>query len=173
MQGIHKLDRFPHLSMLLLLLKKRPVWCLHWPAFSSQKDFVCQLTQFAARERRSGMNRIVHPDWVKLSVELNCAPNQNMKFSFHYKYTTPTHVHHFSLEYYKKFLDACSAFHLAKFKTNLPNKLPGPVFALILFKFPYCPVGWGYRIHQLLLFRGVRHLTSNECLEYDTKRSRF
>ena len=40
---------------------------------------------FAARERRSGLNRIGHPDWVKLSVELNCAPNQNMKFSFHYK----------------------------------------------------------------------------------------
>ena len=31
----------------------------------------------AARERRSGMNRISHPDWVKLCVELNCAPNQN------------------------------------------------------------------------------------------------
>ena len=23
------------------------------------------------------MNRISHPDWVKLCVELNCAPNQN------------------------------------------------------------------------------------------------
>ena len=23
------------------------------------------------------MNRIGHPDWVKLCVELNCAPNQN------------------------------------------------------------------------------------------------
>ena len=30
------------------------------------------------------MNRIGHPDWVKLSVELNCAPNQNTKFPFHY-----------------------------------------------------------------------------------------
>ena len=39
---------------------------------------------FAVPERRSGMNRIGHPDWVKLSVELNCAPNQNTKFSFHY-----------------------------------------------------------------------------------------
>ena len=29
---------------------------------------------------RSGLNRISHPDWVKLSVELNCAPNQNTKF---------------------------------------------------------------------------------------------
>ena len=28
----------------------------------------------------SGLNRISHPDWVKLCVELNCAPNQNTKF---------------------------------------------------------------------------------------------
>ena len=32
------------------------------------------------RKWRSGLNRISHPDWVKLSVELNCAPNQNTKF---------------------------------------------------------------------------------------------
>ena len=35
----------------------------------------------------SGVNRIGHPDWVKLSVELNCAPNQNTKFSL------PLHCH--------------------------------------------------------------------------------
>ena len=33
------------------------------------------------------MNRIRHPDWVKLCVELNCAPNQNTKFPFHYTFT--------------------------------------------------------------------------------------
>ena len=54
---------------------------LHWAALSSQREWVWQLTQFAARKRRSGVNRIGHPDWVKLSVELNCAPNQNTKFS--------------------------------------------------------------------------------------------
>ena len=27
-----------------------------------------------------GENRISNPDWVKLCVELNCAPNQNTKF---------------------------------------------------------------------------------------------
>ena len=36
----------------------------------------------AARERRSGLNRIGHPDWVKLCVKLNCAPNQT---AFYYK----------------------------------------------------------------------------------------
>ena len=38
----------------------------------------------AARERRSGLNGRGHPDWVKLCVELNCAPNQN---TFCYNFT--------------------------------------------------------------------------------------
>ena len=33
-----------------------------------------------------------------------------------------------------------------------------------------CPVGWGYRIHRLLLCRGVRP-SPNECPGYDTKQS--
>ena len=55
------------------------VRCLHWSAFSSQRECVWQLTRFGGRKWRSGVNRISHPDWVKLSVELNCAPNQNTK----------------------------------------------------------------------------------------------
>ena len=31
-----------------------------------------------------------------------------------------------------------------------------------------CLVGWDYRIHRLILCRGVRP-TTNECPEYDTK----
>ena len=34
----------------------------------------------------------------------------------------------------------------------------------------YCPVGWGCRIHRLLLCRGVRP-TPNKCPGYDTKQS--
>ena len=38
------------------------------------------------------------------------------------------------------------------------------------FQLKFCPVGWGCRIHQLLLCRGVRpHL--NECPGYVTKQS--
>ena len=37
--------------------------------------------------------------------------------------------------------------------------------------FPHCPVGWGCRIHRLLLCRGVRPPPANECPEYDTKQS--
>ena len=33
-----------------------------------------------------------------------------------------------------------------------------------------CPVGWGWRIHWLLLCKGVRP-PPNECLGYDTKQS--
>ena len=32
-----------------------------------------------------------------------------------------------------------------------------------------CPVGWGYRIYWLHLYRGVRHL--KDCPDYDTKQS--
>ena len=35
----------------------------------------------------------------------------------------------------------------------------------------YCPVGWGCRIHRLLLCRGVRPPPPNECPGYDTKQS--
>ena len=34
----------------------------------------------------------------------------------------------------------------------------------------FSPVGWGFRIHQLHLFRGVRP-SPNECLDYDIKQS--
>ena len=63
-----------------IAIEEQPVGRLHWSAFSSQRDWVWQLTRFADRKRRSGVNRISHPDWMKLSVELNCAPNQNTKF---------------------------------------------------------------------------------------------
>ena len=36
-------------------------------------------------------------------------------------------------------------------------------------KIKTCPVGWGCRIHPLLLYRGVR--PPNECPGYDTKQS--
>ena len=64
-----------------IAIEERPIWRLHWSAFSSQRGCVWQLTRFGGRKWRSGLNRISHPDWVKLSVELNCAPNQNTKFS--------------------------------------------------------------------------------------------
>ena len=59
---------------------ERPMGRLHWSAFSSQRDCVWQLIRFASPKWRSELNRIGHPDWVKLSVELNCVPNQNTKY---------------------------------------------------------------------------------------------
>ena len=54
-----------------IAIEERPVWRLHWSAFSSQRGCVWQLTRFFGRKWKSGLNRIGHPDWVKLSVELN------------------------------------------------------------------------------------------------------
>ena len=34
-----------------------------------------------------------------------------------------------------------------------------------------CPVGWGCRIHRLLLCRGVRLPPAKKCPGYDTKQS--
>ena len=69
-----------------IAIEEWPVWRLHWSAFSSQREWVWQLTRFGGRKWRSGLNRISHPDWLKLSVELNCAPNQNTDFPFHYRF---------------------------------------------------------------------------------------
>ena len=81
------------------------VKCMHWAALTSWKASllkngqcdVCTGRRPPAKEtgfgslpdlltgnERSGVNRIGHPDRVKLSVELNCAPNQNTDFPFHY-----------------------------------------------------------------------------------------
>ena len=61
-------------------IEERPVWRLHWSVFSSQRDCVWQLTRFGGRKWRSGLNKISHPDLVKLSVELNLRAKQNTKF---------------------------------------------------------------------------------------------
>ena len=67
------------------VIEERPVWRLHWTAFSSQRVWVWQLTQFpVARKERPGLNNIVHPDWVKLSVELNLRAKPKYKIFLHY-----------------------------------------------------------------------------------------
>ena len=75
MQGIHKLDRFPHVSMLLLLKNV----CIG--RRRSAKKTVWQFTQFLLPGKEVRKDRIGHPDWAKLCVELNCVPNENMKFA--------------------------------------------------------------------------------------------
>ena len=84
-QGIHKLDRFLHVSMLLLLLLlKNGEGDVCTGRRCSAKEIVFgSLPNFCCLKKRSGMNRICHPNWVKLCIELNCAPNQN---TFYYIY---------------------------------------------------------------------------------------
>ena len=50
-------------------------------------------------------------------------------------------------------------------------KSPEDVRRLAVTQIPGCPVGWGCRIHRLLLCRGVGPLLPNECPGYDTKQS--
>ena len=56
-------------------------------AVSSRREWIWPLTRFASRKWTSGLNRISHPDWVKFSVELNSAPNQNTRFSSSLQYS--------------------------------------------------------------------------------------
>ena len=56
--------------MLLLLLKNGQRCSAKETVFGSLPNFCCL-------GKRSGLNRLDHPDWVKLCVELNCVPNQN------------------------------------------------------------------------------------------------
>ena len=69
------------MSMLLLLLKNGQ-WDVCTGRRCSAKETVFgSLPNFCCPGRKFGLNRISHPDWVKLCVKLNCAPNQNAKLS--------------------------------------------------------------------------------------------
>ena len=60
-------------------IEEQPVKSLHWTELFSQRQCLTVFPQFVLSGRWSGMNMISHPDWVKLCVELNYAPNQNTK----------------------------------------------------------------------------------------------
>ena len=82
MQGVHKLDRFPHCvhAAAAAAIEEQPVRRLHWTKLFSQKECLTVFPNYCCPERLFGLNRISHSDWVKLSVELNYAPNKNTKF---------------------------------------------------------------------------------------------
>ena len=65
--------------MLLLLFKSRQMGHLYRTKSFCEKAVFGSFPNFCCLERSSGLNRISHPDWVKLCVELSYAPNQNTK----------------------------------------------------------------------------------------------
>ena len=61
-------------------------------------------------------------------------------------------------------------FSVIVFVKFLHSSLSSQVFIMVRRRISSCPVGWGCRIHRLLLCRGVRP-PPNECPGYDTKQS--
>ena len=81
------------MSMLLLLLKNGQ-WDVCTGRRCSAKETVFgSLSNFCCPWRRSGMNRIGHPDWVKLCVELKCAkPKYEIFLCYNHSKTAPVHL---------------------------------------------------------------------------------
>ena len=80
MQGIDKLDSFPHcVPAAAAAIEEQSVRHLHWTKLFSQRECLTVFPNYCCPERWFRLNRISHPDWVKLCVELNYAPNKNMK----------------------------------------------------------------------------------------------
>ena len=78
MQEIHKLDSFPH-CVHAAAIEEQPVRRLHRTKLFCQKRVFDGFSQLLLPRKVVRLNRISHPDWVKLCVKLNYAPNQNTK----------------------------------------------------------------------------------------------
>ena len=85
MQGVHKLDCFPHCVDADTAIEEQTVRCLHWTKLFSQKKVFDSFPNLCCPKRWSGMNRISHPDWVKLCVD----PNGRIKLRAKQKYKIP------------------------------------------------------------------------------------
>ena len=113
-----------------IAIEERPMGRLHWSASPAKESVFGSLQDFLAGNERSGLNRISHPDWVKLSVELNCAPNQNTKFSpsLHRHNSNDDNVMKLTNSFLKVTINEVSCFtcdwkrHLAKICPNNPKK---------------------------------------------------
>ena len=76
----NKLDSFPYcVHAAAATVEEQPVRRLHWTELFSQRECLTVSPNYCCPERWFGLNRISHPDWVKLCVELNYAPNKNTK----------------------------------------------------------------------------------------------
>ena len=107
------------------VIEERLVWRLHWTAFSSQRECVWQLTEFpVARKERPGLNRIVHPDLVKLSVELNLRVKPKYEISLHYN----------SLIFFKRFVwrSSTNSTDSGKHSTSQNSRNPHPNIIWVL-----------------------------------------
>ena len=91
--------------------------------------------------------------------------------------TTESCGPHFEVSSKKRSLAQCEAVktkpvnkHVLELQTENKKDNSRSVSAFSLLTIFCCPVGWGFRIHWLLLCRGVRYPPC-ECPGYDTKQS--
>ena len=72
-----------------MLLLEDPQWdvCTGRRSPAKESGFG-SLPDLQAGNERSGLNRIGHPDWVKLSVELNLRAKPKYEISLQYTYIT-------------------------------------------------------------------------------------
>ena len=83
MQGVHKLDGFPHCVNAAAAIEEQTVRRLSWTKkFQERKRVFGGFPNFCCPERWSGVNRISHPDWVKICVD----PNSWIKLRAKQKY---------------------------------------------------------------------------------------
>ena len=85
-QGVHKLDGFPHYVHATAAIEEQTVRRLHWMKLFSQRESVlAAFPNYCCPVRWFGLNRISHPDWVKLCVD----PNGRIKLRAKQKYEIP------------------------------------------------------------------------------------
>ena len=166
---------------------------LHWAAFSSQRGCVWQLTQFpVVCKERPGMNRISHPDWVKLRCRIKFALQAKIRNSPSLHRNTISFFLSFFVSFFLFFLSFLSFLSLIYFFVSFVLSFLFLSFFLSFLSFTSSSfrgsgcrwivvgivgssefhiwldlVGWGCRIHRLLHCRGVR--LPQRISWYDTK----
>ena len=71
MQGVHKLDGFPH-CVDAAAIEEQTVRRLSFVKISEEEKVFGGLSPiWCCPEKWSGLNRISHPDWVKICVDTN------------------------------------------------------------------------------------------------------
>ena len=95
--------RSPAKKSVAIASEERTVWRLHWTAFSSQKEWVWQLTQFATRKWkvRDEYDRSSWLGEIKCRIKLRAKPKYEIFFPLHIFFTINIlNVYFFKMNYW-------------------------------------------------------------------------